>query len=237
MEKVLVVDDDPEIRTLLSDFLKNQGLKVFSAANGSEMWEALARDQVDLVVLDVMMPGSDGLTICRELRATSSVPIIIVSALDAETDCVVGLEIGADDYVVKPFSPRELLARMRAVFRRMTAEGADRSGASATNFIFCGFRFDARKRELRTPDDVIVHLSRSEFDLLFLFVKNPYELMDRNLISQHLRGHELSAFDRSVDLLVSRLRNKLSHLIDEEDFIKTVRGVGYMFSLDVETAA
>lgn len=234
MKDILIIDDDPEIVDLLQQFLERQGLTVKTGGSGQDMWRALEHDNFDLVVLDVLLPGVDGLTLCRELRGKSEVPIIILTALDEETDRIVGLEIGADDYLVKPFSPRELLARMRAISRRFSLGTRAAERDAPKQFRFAGFRFDTRKRELRAPDDVIVHLSRTEFDLLRFFVQHPYEVIDRNQISEQLRGHELGPFDRSVDLHVSRLRTKMAPLIGGSDFIKTIRGKGYMFSLDVE---
>ncbi len=234
MNHVLIIDDDPEITALLQQFLERQGLTVTTGGSGDDMWLALDDDEFDMVVLDVLLPGVDGLTLCRELRAKSEVPIIILTALDEETDRIVGLEVGADDYLVKPFSPRELLARMRAIARRMSLGSRGAQQDSPKKFQFLGFQFDTRKRELRAPNDLIVHLSRSEFDLLRLFVHHPYEVIDRNQISEQMRGHELGAFDRSIDLHVSRLRTKLAPLIGKEEFIKTIRGTGYMFALDVE---
>lgn len=237
MKNILIIDDDPEILELLHQFLERQGLAVATGGSGVDMWAALQATKFDLVILDVLLPGVDGLTLCRELRAKSDVPIIILTALDEETDRIVGLEIGADDYLVKPFSPRELLARMRAVSRRTSSRPRDTNSVPPKQFHFAGFHFDTRKRELRAPGDLVVHLSRTEFDLLRFFVQHPFETIDRNRISEQLRGHELGAFDRSIDLHVSRLRTKLSPLIGHSDFIKTIRGTGYMFSLDVEPAA
>lgn len=234
MKHILIIDDDPEIVSLLQQFLERQGLTVKTGGSGDDMWHLLESNSFDLVILDVLLPGVDGLTLCRELRAKSEVPIIILTALDEETDRIVGLEVGADDYLVKPFSPRELLARMRAISRRMSLYPQAAKPAGPKQFRFAGFRFDTRKRELRAPGDLIVHLSRTEFDLLRLFVQNPYETINRNVISEQLRGHELGAFDRSIDLHVSRLRTKLSPLLGDADFIKTIRGSGYMFSLEVE---
>ncbi|SDX57540.1 response regulator [Litoreibacter albidus] len=234
MDHILVIDDDPEILELLQQFLQRQGLQVSTGASGDDLWAALEDNCYDLVILDVLLPGVDGLTLCRELRAKSDVPIVILTALDEETDRIVGLEVGADDYLVKPFSPRELLARIRAIFRRAALGSRNGVQNEPKVFTFEQFRFDVTKHELRAPNDVVIHLSRTEFDLLRLFVKRSHEAIDRNDISEHLRGHELGAFDRSVDLHVSRLRTKLAPLLGVEDFIRTIRGTGYMFTLDVD---
>lgn len=234
MKNLLIIDDDAEIVELLKSFFERQGICVSTGASGEDMWKVLQQSKIDLIILDVMLPGSDGITLCRELRAQSDIPIIMLTALDGETDRVVGLEVGADDYLVKPFSSRELLARARAIMRR--TEG----GLRATQhnipavFMFKGFRLDVRRRELRTPENVVVHLSRTEFELLNIFMHRPSEAIDRNEISEQLRGHELEAFDRSIDLHISRIRSKIGPLIGDECFIKTVRGTGYMFTLDVQ---
>jgi len=234
MKNLLIIDDDAEIVALLKTFFEQQGINILTGSSGDDMWKTLKQSEIDLIILDVMLPGADGITLCRELRAQSDIPIIMLTALDGETDRVVGLEVGADDYLVKPFSSRELLARTRAIMRR--TEGGLR--ATQQNipavFTFKGFRLDIRRRELRTPENVVIHLSRTEFELLNIFMHRPAEAIDRNEISEQLRGHELEAFDRSIDLHVSRIRSKIGPLIGDECFIKTVRGKGYMFTLDVE---
>lgn len=233
MKRLLIIDDDVEIVDLLKAFLESQGMAVSTGASGEDMWPVLEKTHVDLIILDVLLPGADGISLCRELRAKSDVPIILMTALDGETDRVVGLEVGADDYLVKPFNPRELLARVRAILRR--TEGGLRATQmnTPTVFSFNGFQFDTRRRELRTPDNIIIHLSRTEFELLNIFVRQPSEVIDRNGLSEQLRGHELEAFDRSIDLHVSRLRSKLGPMLGDDSFIKTVRGAGYMFILEV----
>ncbi|MDO6617013.1 MULTISPECIES: response regulator [Pacificibacter] len=236
MKRLLIIDDDAEIVSLLQAFFERQGIDVSTGASGEDMWSVLETTEIDLIILDVLLPGADGISLCRELRTQSDIPIIMLTALDGETDRVVGLEVGADDYLAKPFSPRELLARVRAIMRRI--DGGLRATQSNTPaaFTFNGFRLDIRRRELRTPDNAVVHLSRTEFGLLNIFMHRPSEAIDRNTLSEELRGHELEAFDRSIDLHVSRLRSKIGPLLGDECFIKTVRGTGYMFTLDVEKA-
>jgi two-component system OmpR family response regulator len=235
MKHLLIIDDDTEIVELLKTFFERQNIAVSTGTCGEDLWNILEHTHIDLIVMDVMLPRSDGISLCRELRTQSDVPIIMLTALDGETDRVVGLEVGADDYLVKPFSSRELLARVRAIMRR--ADGG-RMRATHQNlptiFTFNGFRFDTRRRELRTPENVVVHLSRTEFELLNIFMHRPNEAIDRNEISEQLRGHELAAFDRSIDLHICRIRSKIGPLLGDELFIQTVRGTGYMFTLDVE---
>lgn len=233
MKNILIIDDDPEILELLQQFLERQGFHVSTGDSDKQMWEALSENTFDLVILDVLLPGKDGLTLCRELRYKSEVPIVILTALDEETDRIVGLEVGADDYLAKPFSPRELLARMRAIFRRTDIVKRNENNETPKVFSFANCTFNSRKRELRSPDNLVIHLSRSEFDMLLLFVMRPQEVMDRNELSKLLRGYSLEAFDRSIDLHVSRLRGKLGPIIGSDDIIRTIRGEGYMFTLDV----
>jgi len=237
MKRILIIDDDVEIVALLKVFFEGHSIEVSTGSCDAEMWQALENAHIDLIVLDILLPGTDGISLCRELRAQSDVPIILMTALDGETDRVVGLEVGADDYLIKPFSPRELLARVRAILRRTEGGLRVTQMNMPTVFVFNGFQFDTRRRELRTPKNVVIHLSRTEFELLNIFVHRPSEALDRNTLSEQLHGHELDAFDRSIDLHVSRLRSKLGPLIGDDCFIKTVRGTGYMFTLDVAKSA
>lgn len=232
---ILLIDDDQEILDLLQEFLERQNFAVTTRASGADLWSIMETQGADLVILDIMLPGTDGLTLCRELRQNNTVPIILLTALDEETDRIVGLEVGADDYLVKPFSPRELLARMRAIFRRTRAAAGPEPARTPQSFTFSNCSFNPKKRELRSQEGILVHLSRSEFDLLLAFVMRPHHALDRDELSEIVRGHALEAFDRSIDLHVSRLRSKLEPIVKQKDIIKTVRGVGYMFAIDVET--
>ena len=231
---VLIVDDDGEIRDLLARFLNKHGYRVDTAADGRAMARLLEASRFDLVVLDLMLPGEDGLTLCRRLRAQSSLPIIILTAIGEDTDRIVGLEMGADDYLAKPFNPRELLARIKAVLRR--AEGAVRhtSEGGGRIFAFDDWRLDAAKRELRSADGVLVPLTAGEFDLLVAFAEHPQRVLSRDQLLDLTRGRSALPFDRSIDVQLSRLRRKIEADPKEPALIKTVRGGGYIFAPEVE---
>jgi len=232
---ILIVDDDKEIRDLLGRFLDKHGLRVTAAADGREMKKALEDRKIDLIVLDLMLPGDDGLTLCRNLRAASSVPIIMLTAMGEEMDRIVGLEMGADDYLAKPFNPRELLARIKAVLRRADDRSSGRGpGAEETVFQFSGWRLNAGRRELTSPEGVMVALSGGEFELLFAFVGHPGRVLSRDQLLDLARGREAQPFDRSIDVQVSRLRRKIDDDPKNPRIIKTVRSGGYMFTATVE---
>ena len=229
---LLVVDDDREIRTLLSQFLTRHGFRVTGAKDGVEMMRTLDSARVDLIVLDLMMPGEDGLSLCRRLRAapdTAQTPVIMLTAMGEETDRIVGLEMGADDYLAKPFSPRELLARVKAVLRRASGPPAA-GGAAGKTLGFEGWTLDLAKRELRSPDGVLVQLSAGEYDLLVAFVEHPQRVLTRDQLLDLARGRSAVPFDRSVDVQVSRLRRKIEPDPADPTMIKTVRGGGYLFT-------
>jgi two-component system OmpR family response regulator len=228
---ILFVDDDVEIRQLTSKFLRQSGFRVTPARDGREMREAMKSTQIDLVVLDLMLPGTSGLDLCRELRANSSIPIIILTARGEETDRIVGLELGADDYLAKPCSPRELTARVRAVLRRSLAE--PNRGYESWCFSFEGWTLDTRKRELIDARKVVIDLSTSEYDLLLSFVEAPQRVLSREHLLDAARNRIATGFDRAIDVQVSRLRRKLASCPGGEDIIKTVRGAGYLFSPEV----
>ncbi len=232
---ILVVDDNKEIRDLLGRFLRQHDFKVTTARDGYEMRECLRNGPVDLVVLDLMLPGDDGLKLCRELRSTSAMPIIMLTAMGEETDRIVGLEMGADDYVAKPFNPRELLARIKAVLRRTTAPGDQFDPPSSGGRIlgFANWRLDLVRRELRSPDGALVELTTGEYDLLLAFVENPQRVLTRDQLLDITRSRAASAFDRTIDVQVSRLRRKVE-TDAEQSMIKTVRGAGYVFTAPVE---
>lgn len=227
---ILVVDDDGEIRRLVAKFLRENGFHVIGARDGREMSACLAAAHVDLIVLDVMLPGASGLDLCRDLRRTSSLPVIMLTAKGDDTDRIVGLEVGADDYLAKPFNPRELLARINAVLRRTTHVGSEPNRAPRT-YSFNGWRIDLLKRELINASGVVIDLSAAEYDLLVTFVEAPQRVLSRDHLLDAARNRPASGFDRSIDVLISRLRRKIDHDDSDEaaSLIKTVRGQGYMF--------
>ena len=220
---LLVVDDDAEIRELIQAYLDKQGYHVICVEDGSAMDEALAASSVDLILLDLMLPGEDGLSIAKRLKQTRNTPIIMVSAQGEEVDRIVGLEIGADDYIGKPFNPRELLARIRAVMRRNAAPEVDRQVVE-----FGTFRLDLNAHRL-TEGDRAVPLTSGEFDLLSILVQHPNKVLDRDRIVELLSSGQRSPFDRSVDVRVTRLRSKIETDPSAPDYIRTVWGKGYMF--------
>jgi two-component system OmpR family response regulator len=229
---VLIVDDDPGIRDLVSDFLSRHGYHVETAADACEMEAVLNRASVDLVVLDVMLPGEDGLAICRRLASAPGPAIIMLSAMGEETDRIVGLELGADDYLAKPCNPRELLARVRAVLRRHQ-DPRPGDGAPSAGCGFAGWRLDLVRRELRSPSGVVVNLSSGEFSLLRAFVERPQRVLTRDQLLDLARGPDSDAYDRAIDVQISRLRRKLDDGSSEEELIRTVRNEGYMFTAPV----
>ncbi|WP_142848646.1 response regulator [Telmatospirillum sp. J64-1] len=232
---ILVVDDNREIRDLLGRFLVKHGLRVSSAQDGRAMRRALETGRFDLVVLDLMLPGEDGLSLCRWLRATSQIPIVMLTAMGDETDRIVGLEMGADDYVPKPFNPRELLARIKAVLRRAQGVPArpEDKGGTGRPYCFAQWRFDAARRELVGADGMVVPLSSGEFALLLAFVEHPRRVLSRDQLLDLARGRAAAPFDRAVDTQVSRLRRKIEEDVREPVLIKTVWGEGYIFTPEV----
>lgn len=227
---VLIVDDDREIRDLLGRFLTKHGYRVTPARDGSEMRQALADWHIDLIVLDLMLPGEDGLSLCRELRAKSQIPVIMLTMMGEETDRIIGLEMGADDYLPKPFNPRELLARMKAVLRRFQGVADTSATAGRKVLVFSGWTLDLGLRNLRSPDGLIVDLSTGEFDLLVVFVEHPQRVLSRDQLLDLTHGRVEVPFDRSIDMQVSRLRHKIEANPREPKLIKTVRGGGYIFT-------
>lgn len=225
--RLLIVDDDPALRTLIRDFLIAQGYDVDEAEDGRSMRAALARQAADIVILDVMMPGEDGLSLARTLSDTADVGIIMVSALGTETDRITGLEGGADDYLPKPVSPRELLARIRALERRRRPVAGGSAEATA-HYQFDGWRLDPVRRVLRDPGGIIIGLSEGEFGLLLTFIEKPQQILNRDQLLELARGEDSDAFDRAIDTQVSRLRRKLGTRTHGE-IIRTVRSEGYIF--------
>lgn len=228
--RVLVVDDDGEILSLVAKFLRSNGFVVSTARNGAEMKAQMLASQIDLVVLDIMLPGTNGLDLCRALRAESEVPVVMLTAKGDEIDRIVGLEVGADDYLPKPFNPRELLARIKAVLRRSrSAEGSSVHGTGRL-MEFDGWQLDTLKRELVDSGGVVVDLSTGEYDLLLTFLEAPQRVLTREYLLDSTKNRTLDVFDRSIDVQVSRLRRKIEA---RGELIKTVRGVGYLFTAAV----
>ena len=240
MPHILVVDDDREIRDLLAKFLSRHGYRVTTAAGGKEMRRALADWRIHLVVLDLMLPGEDGLTLCRNLRADSALPVIMLTAMREDIDRIIGLEVGADDYLPKPFNPRELLARIRAVLRRAGAAAARplaSDGEAAMPLLrFAGWRLDPQGRRLTDAGGADIDLTAGEFDLLLAFAERPGRVLSRDQLLDLTRGRETVPFDRSIDSQVSRLRRKIETDPSRPALIKTVRGRGYVFTPSVERA-
>ena len=232
--RLLVVDDDREIRDLLSALLSRKGYKVVTAREEQEMRRVLESSRVDLIILDLMLPGKDGLAICRELRATKAVPIIMLTARGEPTDRIVGLEMGADDYLPKPFEVRELEARIKAVLRRSGVSSSNPEISLGARFLFAGWTLDARQRQLLSPEGVLIDLTSGEFDLLLVFAERPQRILSRDQLMDLARGKEATPFDRSIDVQVSRLRSKIEGDPKVPELIKTVRSSGYIFTPAVQ---
>ena len=231
---IAVVEDDAEIRDLTLGLLRREGYEVVGCADAEAFDRLAARRRVDLVLLDIMMPGEDGLSVCRRLRAAGDVAILMVTAKGDDIDRVVGLEIGADDYLPKPYNPRELLARVRAILRR-TREVHRVVGAPPAEVLgFAGWRLDTASRDLADPDGRPVVLTGGEHDLLMAFLRHPQRVLSRDQLLDWTRGRSVEPFDRAVDVLLSRLRRKLGAGSGGETLIKTVRGGGYLFSVPAE---
>ena len=231
---ILVVDDHKEIRDLVARFLGQHGFRVSTAPDGKTMRKVLDESRINLIVLDLMLPGEDGLMLCRDLRAKSSVPVIILTAMGEETDRIIGLEMGADDYLAKPFNPRELLARIKAVLRRAEAVPEKRCGPDETHVTFEQWVFNTAKRQLETADGVAIPLSTGEFNLLLTFVEHPGRVLTRDQLLDLTQGRDAGPFDRSIDTQVSRLRKKIEADPKSPEIIKTVWGGGYVFTPAVE---
>ncbi len=232
-EHILVVDDHYDIRDLLGQYLDKHGFRVSLAENGQAMRRIVEREAIDLIVLDVMMPGDDGLTLCRELRSKGHSPaIIMLTAMGEETDRIVGLEMGADDYVGKPFSPRELMARIKAVLRR-SRHAVESSVSAGGRVRFDRWMFNLDQHHLEDEAGVVIPLSTAEFRLLDVLVKNPHRVLTRDQLIDLTKGKEALPFDRSIDNQVSRLRKKIEVDPKHPALIKTIWGGGYMFAADI----
>ncbi len=229
-DTILIVDDDAEISELLQDYLERNGYRSIAVADGASMFAMLDREQIDIIILDVMLPGNDGLTLCRDLRTRSDVPVIMLTARGEDTDRIIGLEMGADDYVPKPFNPRELLARIKVILRR--ARGAIRvqSGGEQRRIRFADWQLDLTTRNLVSPEGVVVALSGAEFRLLKAFLDRPNRVLNRDQLMELTQGQGADALDRSIDVLVSRVRQRLQEDAREPRIIKTVRGEGYVLA-------
>lgn len=234
---ILIVDDDHDIRSLLSDILKSNGLEVFQAEDGRAMFDVLKSRSIDLIVLDLNLPEVDGLTLCRQLRETSNLPVIMLTAKTNPLERVIGLETGADDYVCKPFEPLELLSRIRSVLRRSksTQEGTEQSQAPE-KITFAGWTLDLTGRHLINPQGVIISLSGAEYRLLRIFLDHPNRILSRDQLMDLIHGRDVSPFDRSIDLQVSRLRQRIEGDTKSPALIKTVRNEGYVLTAKVEVA-
>ncbi len=236
-EHILIVDDDHEIRELLTRYLEKHNCKVIGAANGRQMRNALANQHIDLIVLDLMLPGEDGLQLCRVVRSGDyrAIPIVMLTARDEEADRIVGLEMGADDYLIKPFAARELLARIRAVLRRARMLPPNlQSESPARGLAFGSWLLDVTQRHLVDAEGTLVSLSGAEYRLLRVFLSHAHHVLNRDQLLNLARGRDSVVFDRSIDLLVSRLRQRLRDDVREPRYIKTVRSEGYVFVADIE---
>ena len=233
-EHILIVDDDAEIRSLLSDYLRKNGYRTTAVAEGKGMTAALGERRVDLIVLDLMLPGDDGLVLCRNLRARSDIPVIMLTARGEDMDRILGLEMGADDYLPKPFNPRELLARIKSILRRTKALPENLRTDDALHLRFAGWQLDTSARQLVSPEGVVVPLSGAEYRLLRAFLNHPNRVLNRDQLMDLTQGRDTDPFERSIDVQVSRLRHRLADDAKESVIIKTVRGEGYILAAQVE---
>jgi len=232
---ILIVDDDREIRRLLGEYLEKNGFRTSGAADGKEMQRVLGHSLIDLIVLDVMLPGDDGLKLCRDLRATSQVPIIMLTARGEDVDRILGFELGADDYLPKPFNPRELLSRIKAVLRRAAHAPRDPSPAIVRGYQFADWRLDTTSRTLTHTNGTSVSLSGAEYRLLVILLAHSTRVLSRMQLMELVRGRELDPFDRSIDVRISRLRQILGDDARAPQIIKTVYGEGYVIGVPVKS--
>lgn len=230
---ILVVDDDREIRSLLSDYLEKNGYRTTAVADGKGLRRTLEHLHVDLIVLDLMLPGDDGLTLCREVRAKSQVPIIMLTALGEDVDRIVGMEVGADDYLGKPFNPRELLVRIRAVLRRSVHAPRDPLPSDVRAYSFAGWRLDVVTRTLSREDGTTASLTGAEFRLLAILLAHPQRVLSRTQLAELTQGRDIDPFDRSIDVRISRLRQALGDGGRSPQIIKTIYGEGYVIGVEV----
>ncbi len=233
---ILVVEDDRDISSLVARYLRANDCRVTLVADGREVERRLGENRIDLIVLDIMLPGEDGLSLCQRLRTHSQIPIIMLTAKGEEVDRILGLEMGADDYLAKPFNPRELLARIRAVLRRATAAALSPIAGGGRMLGFLGWTLDRTLRELRNPDGARVVLTDAEFGLLQVLCERPGRVLSRDQLIELTQGRAAGAFERSIDILVSRIRRKIESDPQHPRLIKTVRAGGYLFTPAVEAA-
>ncbi|MDM8569580.1 response regulator [Thiotrichales bacterium HSG1] len=235
-DHALIIDDDLEIRKLLQNYLEKNNFRVTTVSNGKTLWKTIDEKQIDIVILDLMLPGEDGLEICRNLRARHNIPIIIISALGEETDRIIGLEMGADDYLPKPFNPRELLVRIKVILRRSrTLPGSDETEDTKKELLFANWTLNLLTNNLISPQGVVVPLSAGEFRLLRVFLEHPKRILNRDQLLELSQGREALVFDRSVDVLVGRLRKHLGENAKQPQIIKTARGIGYELATEVKS--
>jgi len=232
---VLIVDDDEDLLVLLKKFLERYDFSVTLAGSGVQMDAQMTRKHFDALILDVMLPGEDGLSLCKRVRSISHIPIIMLTAVTETTDRIVGLELGADDYLAKPFDARELLARIRALLRRATRPTLS-AGEHHPSLLFGNWRLNLAKRELRSPNMTLVPLSSGEFELLLAFLEHPQRLLTREQLIDYARGSGHEVFDRSIDVQISRIRRKIEANTRSPEMIRTVRNAGYIFTVPVERA-
>lgn len=237
LSRIAVVEDDPVISRMMVSYMTEHGFEVTPARSGRDLDRVLSGGKIDCVILDVGLPGEDGLSICRRLRGKSTVPIIMVTARGTETDRIVGLELGADDYLPKPFNQRELVARVRAVLRRSTGAETAAQAPSPKTLVFEGWRLDMARRQLFDPDGAPRTLTSGEFNILSIFCQNPRKVLSRDDLLDMLRGRAAAVFDRSIDVQISRLRRKIETNLKDPSFIKTVRYGGYFFTPQVTAEA
>lgn len=234
-DRILIVDDDPEIRLLLVDYLARNGYEAIAAASAREMRQKLSRHAIDLIVLDLMLPDADGLAVCRDLRGDVNLPVIMLTAKGEEADRIIGIEMGADDYLVKPFSPRELLARLKGVLRRTRALPPNLKPDAQRCLRFADWSLDTATRVLTSPDRVATPLSGAEYRLLRIFLDHPNRVLNRDQLIELIHGRDAEPYDRAIDVQVSRLRHRLRDGGPaDERLIKTVRGEGYVLAAAVE---
>ncbi|HKR38423.1 MAG TPA: response regulator [Paraburkholderia sp.] len=233
MDHILVVDDDANIRQLLRDYLREMGYQASAATNGAQMKQILGTAQIDLIVLDLMLDGEDGLDLTRELRRVHDIPVIILSARGGLLDRILGLEMGADDYLPKPFDPRELLAKIKVVLRRTRAVPGTRATDANAFITFAGWRLDTRMKQMRSPDGVVVSLGGSDYRTLRTLLDHPNRPLSREFLLDQVFSKSLTPLDRAVDVCVSRLRQHLKDSAREATLIRTVRNEGYMLVADV----
>jgi len=234
---ILIVDDDRDIRTLLSEILEKNDLIIFQASRGSEMRSILKSKKIDLMILDINLPDEDGISLCKEVRASSNLPIIMLTAKTSPIERVIGLETGADDYVCKPFEPMELVSRVRSVLRRSQLNVlSEKISGEVSKIHFDSWTLDVLGRHLVRADGMVLSLSGAEFNLLKLFIDHANQVMNRDQIMDHIYGRESGPFDRSIDIQVSRLRNKIESNPKTPTIIKTVRSEGYLFTPKISTS-